>query len=141
MEKCSIDIDTATSTHPYFRSGKVEAPGLEVLERLYVHRSYHFWKDPDMLPWLERCTKKVIEMVGKKHKIIAKYAEMRKTRYSGAPKSIWRHVVISDIKELTTLIPSVSVRLFLSACRKFRQNAHIQRIISIFSRHCQNSLS
>jgi hypothetical protein len=39
---------------------------------------------------------------------VAECLEKRKSRYIGAPRNIYRHVIMSDIKDATTTLPRVN---------------------------------
>ena len=128
-----------------------QSTALNMLTSLYVGRSYHLWKDPNLLPWLERNVHQVIARVDtsgeslksqrfnylfnlislktcflntpqfqiKQNKcgffcifvidpLVAECLEKRKSRYIGAPRNIYRHVIMSDIKDATTTLPRVN---------------------------------
>ena len=44
---------------------------------------------------------------------VAECGEKRKTRYVGAPRNVYRHVIMSDIKDATTSLPRVSYLILL----------------------------
>lgn len=84
-----------------------ETSGLELLTKLYIGRSYHIWKLPELLPWLERNTKEVAKRVDNGDSFVKECIEKRKIRYQGAPRNVYRHVIMSDIKDATTSLPKV----------------------------------
>ena len=47
---------------------------LEQLIRLYVGRSHYCWKEPDVMVWLERNVKRVLERVDAKEPIVQQCA-------------------------------------------------------------------
>ena len=113
LDKCSIDADKKASGHPFFLdaqappdSSSIQSRGLAMLCALYVGRSFHIWKDPDLLPWLEQNVSKVMERVdSKSDPFVQDCEEKRKVRYQGTPRNIHRHIAISDIKEATSALP------------------------------------
>ena len=66
--------------------------GLELLTRLYVGRSYHVWKVPEILPWLERNCRVVLDRVDGGDAAVKLAAEKRKLRYQGPTRSEGRRV-------------------------------------------------
>lgn len=71
---------------------------------LYVYRSYHVWKENDLLSWLERNVHKVLDRVDKHEPIVQDYELKRSKRYQGQmPLSIARHIILSDIKGVSPL--------------------------------------
>ena len=109
LDKCSIEADSRASGHKFFLD-QTMSDGLAILVKLYVHRNYHIWKDPQLLPWLERNVNAVLDLVDASSPTVKDYAEKRKIRYQGTPRSIHRHVIISDIKEVTASLPRVRNR-------------------------------
>lgn len=84
--------------------------GLLQLIKLYVCRSHHIWKEPDLIPWLERNVHTVLDRVnsGKEEAFIADCATKRESRYVGTPRNISRHIILSDFKEVTAHLTTVS---------------------------------
>ena len=108
LDKCSVDADKKVSGHRFFIDAQIGQPtGLAILTNLYVGRSFHLWKQPELLPWLERNAHAVLARVDAGDAVIAEAASKRKTRYQGAPRNIYRHVIMSDIKDATTSLPRV----------------------------------
>nr|XP_022911646.1 transcription factor 25-like [Onthophagus taurus] len=102
LEKCSVQPDNRVSNHAFFDSK--QSPVLTQLVLLYVNRSYHIWKESDLLPWLERNVNKVLDRVDKQDPIVKDYEGKRSKRYQGPmPKSICRHIILSDIKGVSPL--------------------------------------
>jgi len=88
-------------------------PSLNNLIQLYVGRSYHLWKDVELLPWLERNANKCLDDMERDPTIATGCEEKRKTRYQGTPRNIYRHILLSDIKDATATLPRVrSFKLF-----------------------------
>ena len=91
----------------YFRQ-----PGaLQLLTSLYAGRAHHLWRDVTILPWLERNVHAVLDLVDSQAAIIKEAEEKRGRRYQGTPKNIYRHVILSDIKDATTSLPRVNKHL------------------------------
>ena len=82
-------------------------PSLNNLIQLYVGRSYHVWKDVELLPWLERNANKCLDEMERDPTIPTSCEEKRKTRYQGTPRNIYRHILLSDIKDATATLPRV----------------------------------
>ena len=114
LDKCSVEATDRVTKHRYFlEAGLHEPAGLALLERLYVGRSHHVWKHPELLPWLERNADEVIRRVDSgKDILVEEFAGKRKTRYQGVPRNIHRHVIMSDIPDATTSLPKVRAWLF-----------------------------
>lgn len=75
------------------------------LVQLYVGRCCHLWKEPEVVTWLELNVKTTLDRVDKKDPLIERYVEKRKSRYQGMPKNIYRHILISEIKDATATLP------------------------------------
>ena len=80
LDKCSIEADPRAATHSFFLEGH-GFKGLEVLVGLYVQRSHHIWKDPVLLPWLERNVNAVLDTVAANSEFVKDCATKRKSRY------------------------------------------------------------
>ena len=115
----------------YFRQ-----PGaLQLLTSLYAGRAHHLWRDVTILPWLERNVHAVLDLVDSQAAIIKEAEEKRGRRYQGTPKNIYRHVILSDIKDATTSLPRVNKHLL--QCSKIHKKVSFynklqseQRLIS-----------
>eukprot|EP00095_Tigriopus_kingsejongensis_P000320 maker-scaffold292_size219010-snap-gene-1.35 protein:Tk00320 transcript:maker-scaffold292_size219010-snap-gene-1.35-mRNA-1 annotation:"transcription factor 25" len=107
LDKCSIEPDSKVLTHSYFVEAQLNqaTSGLELLCNLYVGRSFHLWKLPELLPWLERNANTVIQRLDINDDFVKICTEKRKTRYQGAPRNVYRHVLMSDVKDATTSLP------------------------------------
>ncbi|XP_017781090.1 PREDICTED: transcription factor 25 [Nicrophorus vespilloides] len=104
LEKCSVQIDARVQKHDFFGSHTINKQPLALTQliNLYVHRSYHVWKECDLLPWLEKNVHEVLDRVDRKDPLIKEYEAKRGLRYQGnLPRSIARHIVLSDIKGVT----------------------------------------
>jgi len=107
LEKCSIQPDHRVKTHSYF--SPISSPNhpcaLDNLVGLYIGRSFHTWKDPDLLPWLERNAHSCMAQIDADASVTSSYQEKRKVRYQGTPRNIYRHIILSDIKDVTAALP------------------------------------
>ena len=59
-------------------------------------RTYHCWKEPELLPWLERNVREVVTRVEAGDPRVAESRAERGMRYQGLPRNIHRHVIMSD---------------------------------------------
>ncbi|KAL1456324.1 hypothetical protein WDU94_001063 [Cyamophila willieti] len=108
LEKCAIQPDSRVQNHPFFtaHSPKTTSPSLQQLVSLYVERSYHVWKESELLPWLESNVLLVLDQVDKGLPCIEEAKQKRQRLYQATiPRSILRHVVLSDVKNVTAIIP------------------------------------
>lgn len=69
-----------------------------------MHRSYHIWKENDLLTWLEKNVHIALDRADTGDTIVDEYEEKRLKRYQGPmPRSIARHIILSDIKGVSPL--------------------------------------
>ncbi|XP_015171519.1 PREDICTED: transcription factor 25 [Polistes dominula] len=110
LEKCSVQTDPKVSAHYFFNSKAKNTTtlALEKLQNLYIVRSYHLWKEADVLPWLEKCVHLVLDRVDSKDSYV-KYCEVKRgERYKGnLPTNILRHIILADIKEITVNVQEI----------------------------------
>nr|SVE75321.1 EOG090X0BCY [Daphnia dolichocephala] len=107
LDKCSIQADGRVVRHEYFapKTPFSHTPSLNNLIQLYVGRSFHLWKDAELLPWLERNANSCLNEVDRQPLIAQEFEEKRKKRYQGTPRNIYRHILLSDIKDATATLP------------------------------------
>ncbi|KAK6479989.1 mRNAion factor 25 isoform X1 [Huso huso] len=107
LEICAVEPDAAVSSHAFFgpRTQIGQPPALNELVALFVGRSHSLWKDPAVMLWLERNVKEVLQRVDANDPVVEEYEKKRKLRYQSAPRSIHRHVILSEIKEATAALP------------------------------------
>ncbi|KZC04708.1 Transcription factor 25 [Dufourea novaeangliae] len=110
LDKCSIQTDEEVRNHEFFNS-KVNGsttPALEKLQNLYAARSFRLWKEADLLPWLRENVYTVLHRVDAEDDYV-KYCETKRSkRYQGKlPKNILRHIILSDIKDVTVNVQEV----------------------------------
>lgn len=81
---------------------------MEKLQNLYVIRSFRLWKETDLLPWLRENVHAVLDRVDSKDDYV-KYCEIKRSkRYQGKlPKNILRHIILSDMKDVTVNVQEV----------------------------------
>lgn len=117
LDKCNVQPDEWVSQHPFFgpTCSASHPAALMTLIQLYVGRCCHLWKEPEVVSWLEANVNVSLERVENKDPFIEFSAEKRKKRYQGMPRNIYRHILISEIKDATaTLPPDMSRTSFLS---------------------------
>lgn len=107
LDKCSIQANSRVIKHEYFSPATPfsHSPSLNNLIQLYVGRSFHLWKDAELLPWLERNANNCLNEVDRQPSIAQDFEEKRKKRYQGTPRNIYRHILLSDIKDATATLP------------------------------------
>ncbi|XP_069701735.1 ribosome quality control complex subunit TCF25 [Periplaneta americana] len=110
LDKCSVQPDSRVSSHPFFTTRAImsQSPALSQLIQLYVYRNYHMWKEYGMLEWLERNVHVVLDRVDESDPFIIECEEKRKRRYQKAPRNILRHIILSDIKEVSATLTDES---------------------------------
>jgi hypothetical protein len=97
-------------SHEYFlyKASNTTLPALEKLQALYIARSFHLWKKTEILPWLEKQVHIVLNRVDAKDNYV-KFCEVKRSkRYQGKlSRNILRHLIISDIKDVSVSIQEV----------------------------------
>lgn len=107
LDKCSIIPDSSISNHHFFSVNiqYSQSDALKQLISLYIGRCYSCWKPPDVIQWLEKNVRVVIQRVDSKDPLVEDYNNKRKTRYQGTPRNILRHIMLSEIKDATAALP------------------------------------
>ncbi|OWF35632.1 transcription factor 25-like [Mizuhopecten yessoensis] len=107
LDKCNINPDPQVSSHAFFGpdSQYSQPPALKQLIGLYIGRCYSCWKQPEVLEWLERNVKVVLQRVDNKDSMVEQCRIKRLSRYQGTPRNILRHILISEIKDATAALP------------------------------------
>lgn len=78
---------------------------------MYVERCHHVWKNPELLPWLEKNVHEVLELVEAQDTRITEYQTSRLNWFKPTlPVNIKRHLVIYDLTEILVLANEVSVQ-------------------------------
>lgn len=96
--------------HEFFqtKASSTTPPALEKLQSLYVARSFHLWKEQEVLPWLEKQVHIVLERVDAKDDYVKFCQAKRSKRYQGKlPRNILRHLIVSDLKDVTVNVQEV----------------------------------
>lgn len=110
LDKCSVAPDPRVEKHAHFALSKeysIPDP-LNQLVNLYASRSFHCWKDPDVLLWLERNSRVFMDRFDAGQVTPAQLQEIdtkQKSRFIKTPRNVSRHVVVSDIKESLSYLP------------------------------------
>ncbi|KAI1235635.1 Transcription factor 25 [Lamprotornis superbus] len=81
------------------------SPALNQLTSLYVGRTHTLWKDPAVMAWLEPHVHEVLHMVEARNALVQEAEDKRKIRYQSAPRNIYRHIILSEMKEATAALP------------------------------------
>lgn len=107
LDKCGISPDKEVSSHSYFGPSAQlsQTAALKQLVTLYVGRCHSCWKEPEVMLWLETSVKATLKLVDAKDHRVKNFAEKRKVRYQGTPRNIYRHFIVSDIKDATATLP------------------------------------
>ncbi|XP_034255385.1 transcription factor 25 [Thrips palmi] len=104
LDKCSVVVDSKMSSHSFFTvdADKNQSQSLGQLIQLYVIQSYHVWKEPELLPWLQKNAHAVLDRVSANDPKIAEAERKRAIRYVGTPpRNILRYIFLCDRKDLT----------------------------------------
>ncbi|GFQ68175.1 transcription factor 25 [Trichonephila clavata] len=104
LNRCNVEPDKAVLSYPLFQRTS-DPPALVQLVSLYIGRMHSVWKAPDILNWLERQTRVVMERHKKGDPYFAECEEKKKLRYVGTPRNVLRHIILSDIRDATVLLP------------------------------------
>ncbi|XP_066290795.1 ribosome quality control complex subunit TCF25-like isoform X2 [Branchiostoma lanceolatum] len=107
LDKCSIHPDKEVENHQFFGpQAQVSQPeALGQLVALFVGRTSPLWKEPEVMQWLERNVKVVLERVDQADPLVEECRKKRQLRYQGTPRNIYRHIIVSEIKDATAALP------------------------------------
>lgn len=107
MDKCNVVLDSSLIKHPFFSpaSANRDPIALKQLEALYIGRTYHAWKDPEVIDWLALNARIVLEKVDAQDPLVDQCKQKRQVRYRGTPRNVYRHIIMSDIKDATASLP------------------------------------
>ena len=89
----------------YFLDSRSDPAALATLCTLYTVRTFHCWKEPEILPWLERNVMAVLERIKTGDPRVAESVQERSTRYQGLPRNIHRHIIMSEHREALSHLP------------------------------------
>ncbi|NXM93824.1 TCF25 factor, partial [Sylvia borin] len=107
LDHCSVQPDARVASHPFFglNAQISQSPALNQLTSLYVGRTHTLWKDPAVMAWLEPHVHEVLRMVEAQDALVQEAEHKRKIRYQSAPRNIYRHIILSEMKEATAALP------------------------------------
>ncbi|NXT79183.1 TCF25 factor, partial [Zapornia atra] len=106
LDGCSVQPDARVASHPFFglKAQLSQPPALNQLTSLYVGRTHSLWKDPAVMAWLETNVHGVPGApLGPP--LPPSPCLRRKTRYQSAPRNIYRHIILSEMKEAMAALP------------------------------------
>uniref|UniRef100_A0A069DZE4 Putative transcription factor 25-like protein n=1 Tax=Panstrongylus megistus TaxID=65343 RepID=A0A069DZE4_9HEMI len=104
-EKCNVQTDTRITSSPFFKNAQLtQSKSLTQLELLYVARSYHLWKESELVPWLESNVHQVLDRIEARDPMVLEWEAIRQKRYPNTPRNILRHIILSDIKDIPVLM-------------------------------------
>ncbi|CAG9839620.1 unnamed protein product [Diabrotica balteata] len=107
LDKCSVQTDNRVASHQFFVTAddaKRQPTALTQIILLYVNRSYHIWKDSDLLPWLEKNVHEALDRVEKNDAVLKEYEAKRlKSFHGNLPLSISRHILLANIKGISPM--------------------------------------
>lgn len=143
LDKCGVQADSKVLGHDFFNN-KAKASSsiaLEKLQELYLARSDHLWREDSILPWLEAQVHKVLQRVEAGDDFV-KFCQMKRVRrYRGKlPRNILRHVILSDIKEVTVNLQEVAI-IFFFYCKNenFLNNLFCNFFFCFLYRTCKTN--
>ncbi|XP_071957587.1 ribosome quality control complex subunit TCF25-like [Antedon mediterranea] len=107
LDKCSIQPDPLVASHPFFSaSSHTSQPvALTQLVSLFIARNFSSWKQPEVMGWLERNVQEVLKRVDNKDPLVQSFRKKRLSRYQKAPRNVYRHLIMSEIKEALIGLP------------------------------------
>ncbi|KFR03114.1 Transcription factor 25, partial [Opisthocomus hoazin] len=107
LDHCSVQPDARVASHSFFglNARISQPPALNQLTSLYVGRTHSLWKDPAVMAWLETNVHEVLRMVDAQDPLVEESEHKRKMRYQSAPRNIYRHIILSEMKEAMAALP------------------------------------
>ncbi|KAL8195116.1 UNVERIFIED_CONTAM: Transcription factor 25, partial [Gekko kuhli] len=107
LDLCSVQPDATVASHSFFgpNAQLSSPPALNQLVALYLGRTHVLWKDPAVMAWLETNVHEVLRVVEAHSPVLEEAEQKRKVRYQSAPRNIYRHVILSEIREATAALP------------------------------------
>ncbi|KAM7446044.1 Transcription factor25 [Porites harrisoni] len=107
MDKCNVALDSSLINHQFFSPASFNSDplALKQLEGLYIGRTYHVWKEPEVIDWLAVNVRIVLERVEAQDPLVQECKQKRQVRYRGTPRNVYRHILMSDIKDATASLP------------------------------------
>ncbi|XP_051884729.1 transcription factor 25 isoform X2 [Pristis pectinata] len=113
LDKCGVQADQAVLSHKFFgfEVQTRQPSALKQLVALFVGRNWMLWKDAGIMTWLEENVKEVLRRVDAKDPLVQESENKRRIRYQNVPRNIYRHIILSEIKEaIATLPPEVTAQ-------------------------------
>ncbi|XP_069757961.1 ribosome quality control complex subunit TCF25 isoform X2 [Narcine bancroftii] len=113
LDKCGVQADQAVLSHNFFgfEVQTRQPSALKQLVALFVGRNWMLWKDAGIMTWLEENVKEVLRRVDAKDPLVQESETKRRIRYQNVPRNIYRHIILSEIKEaIATLPPEVTAQ-------------------------------
>ncbi|GIX85119.1 transcription factor 25 [Caerostris extrusa] len=104
LNRCNVEPDKAVSSHPLFQRTS-DPPALVQLLSLYIGRMHSLWKSPEIIQWLETQVREVLKRHQSNDPYFVECEEKKKLRYVGTPRNVLRHIILSDIRDATVLLP------------------------------------
>ncbi|GFT33466.1 transcription factor 25 [Nephila pilipes] len=104
LNRCNVEPDKAVLSHSLFQR-QSDPSALAQLISLYIGRMHSLWKAPDVIHWLERQVREVMERHKNCDPYFTESEEKKKLRYVGTPRNVLRHIILSDIRDATVLLP------------------------------------
>jgi hypothetical protein len=106
LDKCEVIVSAEVSNSSHFQVSTIREPeALNILIQLFVERNHLMWKVPEVLSWLEANARKVALRAKSKELLFEESAQKRRSLYQGAPRNIYRHVVVSEFPSVVALLP------------------------------------
>jgi hypothetical protein len=88
------------------------------------------WKEPSVLVWLERNVGVVLDTVDAQDALVRDYEGKRQRRYKATtPRSILRHIILTDNKDLTFNFPPV-IKQHLLVCMAYQLILYVLQELS-----------
>uniref|UniRef100_UPI00398EBE19 ribosome quality control complex subunit TCF25 n=1 Tax=Pristiophorus japonicus TaxID=55135 RepID=UPI00398EBE19 len=113
LDQCGVQADQAVLSHKFFGfEVQLRQPSaLKQLVALFIGRNWMLWKEARVMTWLEENVKEVLRRVDAKDPLVQESENKRKIRYQNVPRNIYRHIILSEIKEaIATLPPEVTAQ-------------------------------
>ncbi|XP_035222319.1 transcription factor 25-like [Stegodyphus dumicola] len=104
LNRCNIEPDQAVLSHLFFQNTNDRSALVQLLT-LYIGRTHSLWRSQDVIFWVERQVHEVIARHEKGDPYFAECSEKKKLRYIGTPRNVLRHIILSDIRDASVLLP------------------------------------
>ncbi|KAL7287625.1 hypothetical protein TKK_0018270 [Trichogramma kaykai] len=99
LEAIKMDPGQMVLSNEYFQYNAklTTSGGLQQVQELFINRSYHVWKNKDVLLWLENQYNAVIARINVETDYINEVIMQRHNEYRHLPLDIKRHLVLSGL--------------------------------------------